>query len=212
LFATSDVFLQVSLIKDLFHTLFPAVGEKILSLLRRLSEMLVALNDSSVVELVTRELCRLFDNRNGKCQEVAVQLLTAIIRGGPTPAILEMAIDCVHVYAVLSVAVETAVKLESIDLVIKGLPLVIETGIEKEKVRTAEIVIRVLEFANGAGQQGIRIVELVQQMLEKFGVGFLVGKRRELQVGLFAFYLNDTGDVRRVVREIALRTQELFNV
>jgi hypothetical protein len=212
LFATSDVFLQVSLVKDLFHTLFPAVGEKILSFLRRLSDMLVALNDSSVVAVVTRELCRLFEHQNEKCQEVAVQLLLAIIRAGPTLAILEMAIDGVHVYSVLSVAVETAVKLESMDLVIKGLPLVIETGIEKEKTRTAEIVIRVLDFANAAGQQGIRIVELVYQMLERFGTAFLVEKRREFQIGLFAFYLNDARDARRVVREIALKTQELFNV
>jgi hypothetical protein len=213
LFASSRVFLQVPLINDLFHTLFPAMGEKVLSLLPKLPGMIAALNDVTVMELFVTEVCAVFERKNPNCQRVAVAILVQVMLGpAATPTILGLAIQRVRVYSVVSVAVERAVDLKSVDLIVKGIPLVIETGLEREKKRTSEIVIEVLTFANSGVKQGLQMVEQIEKLLDEYGINFLREKGSEFQLCLFSFFLNDSLPIRKVVRAIATKTQALFRV
>jgi hypothetical protein len=175
--------------------------------------MIAALNNVTGMELFAKEMCSVFETKNANCQKVAVEILVQVMLGpAATPTILGLVIQRVRVYSVLSVAVEMAVNLKSIDLIEEGMPLVIETGLENEKKRTSEIIIEVLTFANSGVKQGLQLVEQIHMLLEEHGIDFLREQGSEFQLCLFGFFLNDSLPIRKVARAIATNTQSLFRV
>jgi hypothetical protein len=56
------------------------------------------------------------------------------------------------------------------------------------------------------------LVEQIQRLLEKHGIDFLREQGAEFQLCLFGFFLNDSLQIRKVVKAIATKTQSLFSV
>jgi hypothetical protein len=212
LFATSSLRLHSTLIRELFQTLLPVNGEKVLSSLPRLSRMLIALHDVEVLGFLAREVSGLWSSKLTGAQQIATLIALEIVESPSATSQVVEIIQCrIRCHSVLSACIERATGFQATGLVVNGLPLLFQAGIDNEKEKTAEIVIKVLELANSvAPAEGARLVDLGRQLLDTYGYDFLRGQRTKFQKCLFDFFLNDTHGVRKTVRDIALASQSLF--
>jgi hypothetical protein len=211
LFATSSLRLHSTLIRELFQTLLPAIGEKVLSSLPRLSRMLLALHDVEVLGFFAHEISGLW-GRGSASQQIATPIALEIVGSqSATPEVVEIVLCRVRCHSVISACVERAVGFRAPTIVISGLPMLFQEVGDGEQERTADIVIQVLGLCNAiAPAEGIKIAELAAQLLGTYGYDFLNGQRVKFQQCLFEFYLNDSHGIRTIVREIARASQNLF--
>jgi hypothetical protein len=216
LFATSNDQLEGILLNGLFHTLLPLVRAKALSVVTRVSMLLIDLNQADVLPLLTEEICALPRYDGEEFTAVCVRIASAIVKSAAADEkVVEIALDRANKYfEVVSECVVKALALRAMPLILKGLPMLVELGVQSgdNQVRTSEIVIQAIMFANRAkGPASRPLLPLICDLLDDNGYLFLRERRIEFQAALFEFFTNEAPELRALVKKIALASQCLFS-
>jgi hypothetical protein len=212
LFATSSDELETILLNGLFHTLLPLVGDKVLPVISKVSQLLIDLNQ--VLPLLTEEICGLTSHEGESYKQTCVEIASGIVRSAAAEEnVVEIALDRAGRYfPVVSECVKKALVFRSMRLILKGLPLLIELGAQTNQVQTGEILIAVLDFAKDLrGSGSSRLLPLICDLLEQNGYGFLAERRLEFQRVLFEFFTHESADVRALIKRMAVASHSLFS-
>jgi hypothetical protein len=213
LFATSSDELETILLNGLFHTLLPVVGEKVLPVVGKVSHLLIDLNQ--VLPLLTEEICALTLHEGDSYKQTCVEIASAIVSSAAAEEnVVDIALDRAGRYfPVVSECVKKALVFDSLRLILKGLPLLIELGAQADHVQTSEILIAILKFANELpGTGSSRLLPLICDLLEQNGYAFLAERRLEFQRILFEFFTHESRDVRALIKRMAIASQPLFKL
>lgn len=213
LFTSAKKILQLNLIQNICLNLIPIFPVSI-SLIPRVTTATLEIGDTEELVELARDLVQL--SKNEQFQKPALDQLILLLNNNTIKievirAALEGFDESVTFFDAIDICVQQAINFNSLDILFLGLTKIFAIKAEEKIDRLAEIVISTLSFLNiQKDHKTSQVITYISKELSERKYSFLKEKRFEFNSVLIQFYMNESLEIRSIIKDIAQDSQFLF--